>query len=58
MARMAGIKNPEVAAILREWIERAGISNAEASRMLNVSSSVLWRQLKAKDSIPFKGKVR
>ena len=50
---MAGIKNPEVAAILREWIERAGISQAEASRKLNVSSPVLWRQLEAKDSIPY-----
>ena len=50
---MAGIKNSEVSAILREWIEKAGISQAEASRQLNVSPPVLWRQLEAKDSIPF-----
>ena len=50
---MAGIKNQEVSAILREWIQKAGISQAEASRRLNVSSPVLWRQLEGKDSIPY-----
>ena len=50
---MAGIKNQEVSAILREWIQKAGISQAEAARQLNVSPPVLWRQLEGKDSIPY-----
>lgn len=50
---MAGIKNQEVAATLRRWLKMNRVSNAEAARILHVSAPVLWRQLEAKDSIPF-----
>lgn len=49
---MAGIKNHEIAAILREWLDTARVSQAEAARQLHITPPVLWRQLEARDSMP------
>ena len=50
--QMAGIKNHEIAAILREWLDSARVSQAEAARQLHITPPVLWRQLEARDSMP------
>lgn len=50
---MAGIKNFEIATILRNWLYVKHISQAKAARLLNVNPSVLSRQLQGKESIPY-----
>lgn len=50
---MAGVKDYEIASILRNWLYIKHLSQLKAAKMLNVNPSVLSRQLQGKESIPY-----
>jgi len=50
---MAGIKQPAVAALLKSWLKRSCITQAQLAEKEQVSQVVISRQLSGYESIPF-----